>query len=176
LTSFSVGGHAEFTVNFYRNAQNTRLKHQEIAMLQSSYLWLSAFVLFSQVAIAGTDVGYDLNTSALETTPAAQPADNTIRIEDRTWAVPGVEQSINKIDLVDQSGSRWKLAFPHPHSSYCMSGNEAPRPQWISEIAWPLTRELWSDTGLEANLPAPATPIPPIPLRGFHGMNLATAH
>jgi hypothetical protein len=145
-------------------------------MPKRTHLSFLAAVLFSQVAIAGTDVGYDLNTTALEAAPAAQPADNTIKIEDRTWAVPGVEQSINNFDLVNQSGARWKGAFSHPHLSCCSTGNEAPLPQWISEIAWPLTRELWSDTGLESNLSTPTMPIPPIPLRGFHGMNLATAH
>jgi hypothetical protein len=147
-------------------------------MPKRAHLSFFAAVLLARVAIADTDVGYDLNTSALETASEARPADSTIRIEDRTWAVPGVEQSINNIDLVDQSGSRWKLAFSHPHSSYCIPENEAPLPQWISEIAWPLTRDLWygtlwNDSGLEAN---PATPIPPLPLHGFHGMNLATAH
>jgi hypothetical protein len=143
-------------------------------MPQRTHLWFLAFVLFSQVAIAGTEVGYELDTSALKSTPPTQTADNTIKIEDRAWAVPGVEQPINKINLLNQSASRRRIAFSHPYSSRCISGNEATLPQWISEIIWPLTRELWSDTGLKPNLSAPATPIPPIPLRGFHGMNLAT--
>jgi hypothetical protein len=147
-------------------------------MLKRTHLWFLASVLFSQGAIAGTDVGYELNTNALESTPATPIADHAVKIEDRTWAVPGVEQSINNSDLVihlwNESDSPTRIAVPRFHSSHCLPANAAQPPQWIIDIIWPLTRDLWSDTGFGPNMPAPPTPIPPIPLRGFHGMNLAT--
>ena len=52
-------------------------------MLKRTHLWFLASVLFSQGAIAGTDLGYELNTNALESTPATPIADDAVKIKGR---------------------------------------------------------------------------------------------
>lgn len=138
---------------------------------------LPGIVLAAQFAYAA-DVVYKLDTKGLtgdEPTKKAEPV--KLVIVNREWVVPGVEQTSQdllppvKFDFAGRPrieatencrdfGTR--LRYPHTG------------PDWLEDVAWPLTRELWGSADLGPNMPASPTVIPPMPPRGFHGMNLAT--
>lgn len=145
-------------------------------MLKRTYPSFLAAMLFSQVALAGTEVGYDLNTNDLESTPATQVADQAVQIEDRAWGVPGVEQSVIKSDriVIPLLISNTRIAVTGFHSSNRMTAGGAQLPQWINEIVWPLTRDLWTAAELEPYVPLPVNYDRMHILRkGFDGMPLA---
>jgi hypothetical protein len=109
---------------------------------------LAAFVLLARVGFAGTEVGYELITSQFDQTAAAVAGDAEIEFEDRVWAVPGVEQLVPKSDLVvaawSESGIRFEFKYEVNSPIRWAEPRFAVRlPQWVDEIIWPLTRELW---------------------------------
>jgi hypothetical protein len=126
------------------------------------------------------DVAYQLNTvimQASEPSKIVEPA--KLAIVNREWAVPGVEQSSQ--DLLPPA----KFPYTGPPrlrieaSEDCRDADTCLRyphvgPQWLDDVAWPLTRELWGSTDFAPNMPASPTVIPPLPPRGFHIMNLAS--
>jgi len=138
-----------------------------------SFAWLIAFAWLSNVGFAGTDVGYELNTSRLEPPTAASVGDAAIEFEDRVWAVPGVQQLVPKSDLVvaPWSASGLRLELNTMRDSYEMPRYAVRLPQWVDEIIWPLTRELW---GGMSDLPAGTRPD--LRLGRLNGMVLATQH
>jgi hypothetical protein len=145
-------------------------------MLKRTHLWFLVAVLLSQGAVAGTDVGYELDTTGLENTAATQVGDRPVQIEDRAWVVPGVEQSTNKSELtVFACTGHSRIVAPRFHPSNSMALDGAQLPRWINEIVWPLTRDLWTEVELEPYVPLPINfDRMRIPRRGFDAMRLAT--
>ena len=134
-------------------------------MANTPRLWSLSFLLCTQLAFAGTEVGYDLNPAASETTPAIKVVDNEIKLEDRAWAVPGVEKFVGKHSSFgrDWISPKFQQAAPK-------------LPEWISNDAWPLTRDLWSHEHVQPYLPMQVPGLEKIhrTRRGFDGIFLAT--
>lgn len=135
-------------------------------------------MLVAQFAHAA-DVAYKLDTNGLTATePTKMSEPPKLAIVNREWAVPGVEQTSQ--DLLP----RVKFDFAGPPRLRIEASEECrdigthlryPHvgPEWLDDVALPLTRELWSNARFNLHVPVPSTPMPPIPLRGFHGMTLA---
>lgn len=136
---------------------------------------LSALCLIPSISLA-SDVDYQLNNNALTTINQPKtPEPPALSIVDRAWNVPGVEQSLEENELVEKSGLHLRL-----ETSFCARlspTRNVSLPQWINELVWPLTRELWTRSdgtlrGFDSEiLPEPVIPAP---RRGFDGINLAT--
>ena len=132
-------------------------------------LWSLSFLLCTQLAFAGTDVGYELDPAASETTPATKVVDNNneIKLEDRAWVVPAVEQYV---------GRSRPLSRPWLNSKNSRFEFTPKLPEWISNDAWPLTRDLWSHEHVQPYLPMQVPGLEKIhrTRRGFDGIFLAT--
>lgn len=114
--------------------------------LIANVLLMIAFALANQRAIA-TDVGYQLDAkplAAAEESNVEEPF--AIEFKERVWSVPGIEQTSK--DLLPPK----KFDFKAPkqfyleaadacrtNTSYLISGG----PEWLDDVAWPLTRELY---------------------------------
>jgi hypothetical protein len=112
-----------------------------------------ALNLVCYIASSGfsSDVAYKLDESTFarpEASISIHPCEFTI--VDRTWAAPGVEQSSQdllppikfdfdaapRIRIVhDAVCTDTSLRLDHPHLQV--------RPEWLDDVAWPLTRELY---------------------------------
>ena len=103
---------------------------------------LRSFVLsticFIPTTGTASDVGYQLNNkalTALEGPKATDPA--PIAIIDRVWASPGIEQAYG-----DLTPAR-EFDFAAPTRFRIVHADEDEGPQWLDNVAWPRTRELY---------------------------------
>ena len=130
-------------------------------------LWSLSFLLCTQLAFAGTEVGYELDPTASETTPAIKNVDNEIKLEDRSWSVPGVEKFVGKHEGFGRE---------RRYSKNSRVEVTPKLPEWISNDAWPLTRDLWSHEHVQPCLPMQVPGLEKIHRmrRGFDGIFLAT--
>jgi hypothetical protein len=136
-------------------------------------------VLAPQFAYSA-DIAYQLETANLATSEPTKMAEPVkLAIVNREWAVPGVEQTSQdllppiKLPYVGTPRVRIEASEDCRVADTCLRYPHVG-PQWLDDVAWPLTRELWGSTDFAPNMPAPPTVIPPLPPRGFHGMNLAS--
>ncbi len=136
-------------------------------MATTPRLWSLSFLLCTQLAFAGTEVGYELDPAASDTTPAIKVVDNKIKLEDRAWAVPGVEKFVGKHDVFGRE---------RRHSKNSRVEDTPKLPEWIVSEAWPLTRDLWSHEHVQPYLPMQVPGLDKIhrTRRGFDGIFLAT--
>jgi hypothetical protein len=100
-------------------------------------LWLSAAVfLIPTLAQAGGDVGYQLevqvNASNIDSGPLTR---DSIALQDRTWATPGVEQAtlpLGPPTTFDFArGATYRFHF------------DGDGPSWLDDVCFPLTRQLF---------------------------------
>jgi hypothetical protein len=147
-------------------------------MRVSGAIATAAVYLLAMRAFA-SDVDYQLQiatSTTIETPNTIVPP--ALVIADRVWVTPGVEQSLKGLPPsppLDARGPQKTRIEAAPRSRWPVSRTEfvADPPAWLDDAVWPLTRELWSNAEFELNMPVPSTPIPSLPPRGFHGMNLA---
>jgi hypothetical protein len=100
-------------------------------------LVLSTICFIPSIGVA-FDVGYQLNDkplAALEEPKAADPV--AIAITDRVWAAPGIEQAFS-----DLAPAR-EFDFAAPMRFRIVHVGESEGPQWLDDVAWPRTRELY---------------------------------
>jgi len=112
---------------------------------------LSAYCFIPIVGVA-SDINYQLNNKALVAVEESKLPDSVeVSITDRVWAAPGIEQSNNELlpprqfDLADVKAAE-HFQNEHPTirggRAFCHH-DPCEGPQWIDEVAWPRTRELY---------------------------------
>lgn len=86
---------------------------------------------------SATDVGYRLETHCFTAIDEPKVGElSSIEIKDRVWAAPGIEDSFRQLEpprIFDfQAKQRFRIEGP---------GGSPP--DWLDDVAWPRTRELW---------------------------------
>ncbi len=143
-------------------------------------LSIALTILLATQSAYSADVAYQVDAERLspsEPKKTTEPA--AIAVVNREWCVPGVEQSysVGGVDNTGRCRPRQELSpsrverSVHPRFRI----EVAPGLRWsetqskfvddvpwlFSDDVWPLTRDLWDDAEL-------------MPMKGFHGMSLAT--
>ena len=110
-------------------------------------VWLFAAIFFvARLAHAGDEVSYqlELQTTAINVDNDSITRDS-ITLQDRTWATPGVEQSTSPLlpprTFSFTEGPRFRI---EPSEGCRCDFQYSSGPEWLDDAAWPLTRELWN--------------------------------
>jgi len=83
------------------------------------------------------DVGYQLEATKLASIEKPQiPKPFTLKIKDRAWVVPGLEEARDE----DLGRCSTGIGFYYYQRSLVF---KAPDPLWTNEKLWPRTREMW---------------------------------
>jgi hypothetical protein len=98
--------------------------------------WMLTALCVAQVSVA-SDVGYELETESLKSVQEQSDGETPrIQLQDRVWAAPGVEQAHSKLPPRRTFGFQSEQRFR-------IEGMPGDGPEWVDDIAWPRTRELF---------------------------------
>ena len=110
-------------------------------MLSKVVCSIALIATVSMSARAGADVDYqfDVNVPSTNLDFSINSLDS-IKIQDRVWATPGIEQAIGpEYYLITHSNaSDW---IPAPESSGLVKIVRLP--EWLDDAVWPRSREMW---------------------------------
>jgi hypothetical protein len=98
--------------------------------------WVFATVCLARVG-AASDVGFQLETEKLQTFKESTNSESpNVELLDRVWAAPGVEQAYSTLPPARKFGVQSKRRLR-------IEGMPGDAPEWMDDIAWPRTRELF---------------------------------